>query len=78
MLRRRTDSPAVSPEDAAELRVEEDAADEGMLGDAAEAKTEAGPAAGPPIEAGPRPMAKPVTGPRPEGAETVAGPTEEP
>lgn len=69
---------AVSPEDAAELRVEEDVTEEGMLDDAVETKTEAGTAAGTPMEAAPSPMAKPLTGPRPEGAETVAGPTEEP
>lgn len=62
------------PEDAAEPR--EEAADEGMLEATVETETAAA-AVGTPIDTVLRPMARLLTGQRPEGAETVAGPTEE-
>lgn len=63
------------PEDAAELREDEEVAEEGMAVEETEAAAIA--AAGAPMEAVLRPMARLLTGPRPEGAETVADPTEE-
>lgn len=65
------------PEHAAELRVEEDVAAEGMAEDIVEAETAAGADDGAPMEAALRPMVRLLTGPWPEGVETVAGPTEE-
>lgn len=64
------------PEDAAELRVEDDDAEEGMAEDIVETETVEGAADGAPMEATLSPMVRLLTGPRPEGAETVAGPTE--
>ena len=66
---------SVSPEDAAELREDEEVAEEGMAAEDAEAAAIA--AAGAPMETALRPMARLLTGPRPEGAKTVAEPTEE-
>lgn len=65
------------PEDAAELRVDAEVADEGMVDAVEETETGAAAAAGAPMEAVLRPMARLLTGPKPEGAETVAEPTEE-
>lgn len=67
------------PEDAAELRVDDEDAEDGMVEAAVETEAVAVAAAatGAPIEAVLRPMARLLTGPRPEGAETVAEPTEE-
>lgn len=53
--------------------MEEEFAEEGMVEAVAETETPAGT----PMEAVLRPMARLLTGQRPEGAETVAGPTEE-
>lgn len=64
------------PEDAAELRVDDEDAEDGMVEAAVETEAVAA-AAGAPMEAVLRPMARLLTGPRPEGAETVAEPTEE-
>lgn len=65
------------PEDAAELRVEEEAADEGIDEATVDTETVAVAAVGTPIDAVLSPMVRLLTGPRPEGAETVADPTEE-
>lgn len=65
------------PEDAAELRVDAEVADEGMVDAVEETETGAAAAAGAPMETVLRPMARLLTGPKPEGAETVAEPTEE-
>lgn len=62
--------------EAAELRVEEEAADEGMDEATVETETVAAAAVGTPMDAVLSPIAKLLTGPRPEGAETVAEPTE--
>lgn len=65
------------PEDAAELREDEEVAEEGMVEAVVETEMVAAAAAGAPMEAVLRPMARLLTGPRPEGAETVAETTEE-
>lgn len=65
------------PEDAAEPRVDEEVAEEGMAEPVVETDIVAAATAGAPMEAVLRPMARLLTGPRPEGAETVAEPTEE-
>lgn len=67
----------VQPEDAAEPRVDEEVAEEGMAEPVVDTETVAAATAGAPIEAVLRPMARLLTGPRPEGAETVAEPTDE-
>lgn len=66
----------VLPEDAAEPRVDEEAA-EGMAEPAAETEMVAAATVVAPIDALLRPIARLLTGPRPEGAETVAEPIEE-
>lgn len=65
------------PEVAAELRVEDDDAEEGMIEDVVETETVVGATGGAPMEATLRPIARLLTGPRPEGAETVEEPTED-
>lgn len=67
----------VRPEDAAELREDEEVAEEGMAETAVETEAVAAAAAGEPMEAELSPMVRLLTGPRPEGADTVEGPTEE-
>lgn len=64
------------PEDAAELREEEETADEGMDEATVETETVAAAAVGTPMDAVLSPIVRLLTGPRPEGAETVAEPTE--
>lgn len=66
----------VSPEDAAEPRVDEEEA-EGMAEPAVETETVAAATVVAPIDALLRPIVRLLTGPRPEGAETVAEPIEE-
>lgn len=66
----------ILPEDAAEPRVDEEAA-EGMAEPAVETETVAAATVVAPMDALLRPIARLLTGPRPEGAETVAEPIEE-
>lgn len=75
-LRKTDKGGPVLPEDAAEPRVDEEAA-EGMAEPAVETETVAAATVVAPIDALLRPIARLLTGPRPEAAETVAGPMEE-